>query len=287
MRRFLVASEGQVCDFGAYTDGMAMWKAFFEDGVAGVIRGDEPGLGYYDRFDSERQILRRAHMIFVSEYPVSHPIHRLGLAEQQVKKRLQRHPQESLASWDQRVFEEWVYPTTEAPLNAIKTPYVEIVNPLQSRGVTEVARRLPDHLRVDRNALDTVVRSLGPDVPTAKRSALGTTQAYGGGESGVAAMVNALSADRAERALTRPALDLILAGLTQEASVRPAGRGLAGSVKAAVPRRVMDRLRPVWSLRLGGRGLAFRAYVAVQMCDLLVKDAAALGGEREARGAAR
>ena len=282
MQRFLAMSEGQGCDFGAYTDGMAMWKAFFEEGIAGIIRGDEPGLGYYDRFDSEPQILRRAHMIFVSDYPADHPIHRLGLAEQQVEKRLQRHPPESLASWDQRVFEEWVYPTTEAPLNAIKIPYVEIVNPLQSRAVTEVARRLPDHQRVDRNALASVVRSLGPDVPLAKIGSLGRRTGFWDDDRGLASMRRALEGDSAERVLSRPALDVVLAGLSRPAPPVTARRGAKRTVRAIVPRRVIDRMRPVWPLRLGVRRLGFRTYVAVRMADMLAGDAALLSSDSRA-----
>lgn len=283
MERFLALSEGQVSEFGGYGDGMAMWKAFFEDGVAGVIRGDEPGVGFYDRYDSELQILRRLTITFVSEYPVGHPVHRLGLVEQRWDERLKRRLDESLALWNGRLYEDLKYPARLAPLNAIKGAYVEVVNPLLSRRVTEVVRCLPDRLHFHRRPLTTIVQDLGPPVPTAKSGASGQIPAFWEVEPGKAAIASALSADSAERALDRPALDLVLAGLARPALATPAGCRRAGAVKSLLPTRVIDRMRPVWPLRLSDHKLAFRAYVVVQTTNLLTKDATLLVGRSAGR----
>jgi hypothetical protein len=275
-------SEGQGCDFGAYTDGMAMWKAFFEEGIAGIIRGDEPGMGCTVS-NTERAILREHCRVLVSDYPADHPIHRLGLPEVEPDDDLRRRPGESLRSWGARLEEEWFYPALLSLLNPVKEGYVEVVNPLASRRVTEVTRGLPDHLFAQREGLALVVRSLGSDMPVATASALDEGSPFWDDDRGLASMRRALEGDSAERVLSRPALDVVLAGLSRPAQQAAARRGVKGVMRAVVPRRVIDRVRPVWPLRLGGRELAYRTYVAARMADMLAGDAAALGGERGAR----
>jgi len=281
IERFLAASEGQVCDYDAYTDGMAMWKAFFEAGVAGVIRGDEPGMGCTES-NSEPGILREHRLVLVDAYPEGHPIHRLGLIEVRPDASLRRRPDESLRSWGARLEEEWFYPAILSRLNSIKESYVEVVNPLMSRRVTEATRRLPDSLYVGRGGLAAAVASLGPEMPVATAGSLGASMPFWDDEKGIAIMRSALRDEEAERVFSRPALDVIVGGLSLPAPVAAAGRGaqrgLKGAVRAVVPRRVIDRLRPVWPLRLSDRQLAFRAYVAVRMAAMLSDDARRLEG---------
>jgi asparagine synthetase B (glutamine-hydrolysing) len=277
LQRFLAAGEGQVDQFGGYADGMGVWATFFEDGVAGVIRGDEPAMGYYTRYDSELQILRRWGITFLSEYPPNHPVRSLGLVEQTRDERFRRRSGESLVSWYARMFDEFCSPAMLAPLTPIKCAYVEVVNPLQSRRVAEVARALPDHLMIHRKPLHEMIHSLGPKIPVATEGALRGTGALVQTDSMVATVTGALASADAERVLSRPALDKIVAGLSGGPSAPQAGRGLKDAVKAVVPSRLVDRVRPVWPLRLSGPQLAFRAFIAVQMTDILTRDACALG----------
>ena len=275
MRRFVQLSEGQATDFGAYTDGMAMWKGFFDDGVAGVIRGDEPGLGYYGRYDSEVQIRRQQEITFLSDYPEEHPIRGLGLAEQRWNDSLQRRQDESLARWNQRLVQEFFSPAVLAPLTVIKCAYVEVVNPMQTARVVRIARELPDHLLVHRKPLAAVVRALGPDIPFATHDAHPQSDVFSR-PSFVAAVTAVLSAESAESVLSRPALDSIVSGLSRVTGAVSTGRRWRHAVKAVVPKRLVDRIRPVWPVRLSGQDLAFRASVAVQMVDILSRDARAL-----------
>ena len=275
MRRFVRLSEGQATDISGYADGMAMWKGFFDDGVAGVIRGDEPGLGRYGRYDSEVQIRRQLEITFLSDYPEEHPIRGLGLAEQRWNDSLQRRQDESIARWNQRLVQEFFSPAVLAPLTMIKCAYVEVVNPMQTARVVRIARELPDHLLVHRKPLAAVVRALGPDIPFATHDAHPQSDVFSR-PSFVAAVTAVLSAESAESVLSRPALDSIVSGLSRVTGAVSTGRRWRHAVKAVVPRRLVDRIRPVWPVRLSGRDLAFRASVAVQMVDILSRDARAL-----------
>ena len=274
MRRFVQLSEGQTTDFGGYADGMAMWKGFFDNGVAGVIRGDEPGLGDFGGSDSEVQIRRENEMTLLSDYPEEHPLRGLGLAEQRWDNSLQRRQDETTIRWNQRLEEDF-FPATLAPLTMIKCAYVEVVNPMQSARVVQVARELPDHLLVHRKSLATIVRTLGPDIPLATHDAHPPSDLFSR-PSFVAAVTAVLSAESAESVLSRPALDAIVAGLSRVTGAGSTGRRWRHAARVVVPKRLVDRIRPVWPVRLSGQDLAFRASVAVQMVDILSRDARAL-----------
>jgi len=279
MRRFVLLSEGQVCDFGGYADGMGIWATFFAAGVAGVIRGDEPAFGYDAHFSSDAQVRRGDGIILLSDYPADHPIHGLGLVEQKLDDSLWRRPDESRWSWDYRLDEEMCSPATLAPLTSIKCAFVEVVNPLQSRRVLQAGREMPNHLRLRDASLATILRSLGPAIPFAKNSALGPASAPLQADSFIAAIGKALSSDSAERILRRPALDEMVAALSQEPHTSRTGRGLKNAVTAVGPRRVIKRLRPVGPVRLSGRQLALRTFIAVQMVDILARDAVTLASK--------
>lgn len=49
LRRFAQASEGRIEDFAGYWDGLVLWRALTDEGVSGIIRGDEPGWGNSSR----------------------------------------------------------------------------------------------------------------------------------------------------------------------------------------------------------------------------------------------
>ena len=144
--RFLVAGEGRTDQIAGYLDGLAIWKRFFEAGVSGVIRGDEPGWGY-GTVHSDTYVRRRAHLDIVPDYPQNHLIRRLGLAPQALPDWALRRPDESLMGYRDRLYEGFSFPMYLAPLSDVKCAYVELVNPLQTDRVVRVARELPEALR--------------------------------------------------------------------------------------------------------------------------------------------
>ena len=271
--RFLVAGEGRSEDFAGYTDGLATWKQLFESGVAGVIRGDEPGWGYRT-YHSESYARRRVHLRVLADYPPSHLIHQLGLEPQPVPSHLTRHEQESLTTYRDRIYEAYNLPTFFAALNDVKTPYVEIANPFLTHRVVSVVRSLPDHLREHRRAFAAFVRAYGPDVPFATRAAPAEPTEYLARPGLVAEVREELEASRAESVLDRGALDRLCAAL--DASPRfDARRGLRAAARKVVPDELARRLRPNAAILLSARELAFRVCIASRMTGMLTADAAA------------
>jgi hypothetical protein len=271
--RFLVAGEGRSEDFGGYTDGLATWRRLFESGVAGVIRGDEPGWGYRT-YHSESYARRRVHLRVLADYPPGHLIHRLGLEAQSVPPQLRRREGETLTTYRDRIYEAFNLPSFFAALNDIKTPYVEIANPFLSRRVVSAVRSLPDHLREHRRAFAAFVRAYGPDVPFATKAAPAEPTEYLSRPALLAEIRRELESTRAQRVLDGPALERLTAALDSSPTF-DARRRLRQAARKAIPDDLARRLRPNAAILLSARELAFRFYIASRMAAMLEQDAAA------------
>jgi asparagine synthetase B (glutamine-hydrolysing) len=270
--RFLAAGEGRTEDFAGYTDGLVTWKRLYEAGVAGVIRGDEPGWGYRT-YPTESYARRRVHLIVLDDYKPSHLIHRLGLEPLPVPMDLRRRDDESLTTYRDRIYEAFNAPTFFAALNDIKTPYVEIANPFLSRRVVDVVRSLPDHLREDRRAFATFVRAYGPDLRYASKAAPAEPTEYLARSDLLAEIRRELGSGQAETVLDRQALDRLGAAL-EGSSTTDAHRRLRDAARLAVPAGLARRIRPYSAILLSSRELAFRLYIASRMASMLAQDAA-------------
>jgi asparagine synthetase B (glutamine-hydrolysing) len=273
--RFLAVSEGQTVDFGGYTDGLAVWKTFFDSGVEGVIRGDGASLGYYSDYVSERQIRLRGRQLYVSDYPPAHAVHRLGLHPQSRPEALKLRPGESPLAYSGRLYEQFGFPSWLSSLNDIKSAYVEVVNPLLSRRVVSVAHSLPAPLREHRKSLEAVLESIGPRIPFAKHGALAPASQYLNTPEFRVELRRGLSAPAAEAVFSEGALTVLRSLL--ETPARPTSRpSVRRRVKAKLPKSWAERLKPIPTVRLSDPDLVFRAYIAVGMAEMLTEDAGAL-----------
>ena len=275
--RYLVAGEGRTDQIAGYLDGLAIWKGFFEAGVSGVIRGDEPGWGY-GTVHSDTYVRRRAHLDTVPDYPQSHLIRQLGLAPQVLPDWALRQADESLMHYRDRIYERFSFPVYLAPLSDIKCAYIELVNPLQADRIVRVARELPEALRSQRSGLKAVASELGPPLPLAKHSALaGSSRLLASNRTVIAELMAELSSTAAERIAERHGLDRVVAALGKPGTA-PARRRLRDGVRAVVPRHVRVRVKPDPALRLSAFALALRLHLASRMAAMLSADAAVLRG---------
>ena len=271
--RFLVAGEGRSEDFAGYTDGLATWQTLFESGIAGVIRGDEPGWGYRS-YHSDSYARRRVHLKILADYPSSHLIHHLGLEPQPIPPELLRGERETLTTYRDRIYEAFNLPTFFAALNDVKTPYVEVVNPFLTRRVVSVVRALPDHLRENRRAFAAFVHAFGPEVPFARHAAPADPTEYLARPSLIAELRRELGSSQAESVLERRALDHLAAALDRP-STFDARRRLRQAARKVIPHELARRLQPNAPILLSARELSFRLYIASRMAGMLGQDAAA------------
>jgi hypothetical protein len=273
--RFLVAGEGRTEDFGGYTDGLALWRDLHDSGVAGVIRGDEPGWGYGSYY-SEDYARRKLRLRILSDYPPGHLIQRLGLEGEPVPPELCRREGETFAMYNDRVDDGFLVPTRFAALNDIKAAYVEIANPLLTRRVVAASRRLPDHLRTERAAFSAFVRSRGPDIPFAEHQAVADPAEYLARPDFLAELRRELGSSAAESVLGRDALDLLV-GALQRPSTITIKRKLRDVARRMVPMELARKVYRTPALLLGTRELAFRIYIASRMQEMLRIDGSAPG----------
>src|SRR5690606_5799598 len=89
-----------------------------------------------------------------------------------------KRPDESLAAWRDRLYQQFRLPVMLAALTDLKTPYVEVVNPLLFARVLAYARKLPDALRTDKRLWRATVDAWSPDVPYTKQSDVPSLRAF-------------------------------------------------------------------------------------------------------------
>ena len=171
--RFVRLGEGRVDHMSGYMDGFAMWKVMFEDGVEGLIRGDE-GLGW----DKPKLPLDSAVRIGVGCAPCSdfRNFQGYGLAAQELPPSLLKEKGETLAAWRDRLYHQFRLPTIISALSDLRLAYVEQASPLLSRKVLLAVRQLPDSLRTDKILFRSIVGAMSPRVHFASSGAIASPQ---------------------------------------------------------------------------------------------------------------
>jgi len=167
--RFLTMGEGRTDWFGGYIDGFFLWKTLFEEGILGIIRGDE-GFGWTGVRNSY-EVKASIGAIGVEDLWQLDALAGLGLHElgkQRWPDGFCRRESESLSTWRDRLYHQWRIPFRLAALNELKTSYVEVVNPFLSREIITVIRTMPDSLRTNKTLFRRIVENLGPRIEFAK-----------------------------------------------------------------------------------------------------------------------
>jgi hypothetical protein len=285
LEEFVIRSEGQVMDFTMYVDGFAVWRTLADRGCVGVIRGDNYPWAYLGEFRDIRAVRHHCGADFVEDYAPGHPIRRLGLAAQSWPAHLEQRRDEDLLRYRDRLQRTLYIPARVAPLNQIKSSFVEVVNPLKARRVATVVKSLPERLRLHPGALARVLELHGPPVPFADRPAATLPEILTRADVR-AAMADGLSSGSARLLFDHAALDEIVQGLLQ-----PAGSSGRSSVtrrlRAALPRKIKDVALPVIGNRLDTTELALRMFIAARAVRLFREDAeraAEQPGGRELHG---
>jgi hypothetical protein len=173
-------------------------------------------------------------------------------------------------------------PRVLATLNLLKCAYLEVAEPLLSRAVAHLARRILLTGRAIPVMRDLTMQE-GPDLPFATDSALASIERCVR-EGAVAQEVRReLSSETATRVFSGNAIELLLGAMADHSSDKGLAwkRALRGAARLAPARaqRLGTQVVPVCVLPFQ---LAFRAYIASRTVDMLAADAAAsaLSGRR-------
>jgi hypothetical protein len=266
LERFVTVSEGQLPDFTMYADALETWETLAAEGCVGVVRGDNHGWGYLGEFSSDLNVRHHCGADLLDDYAPSHPIRRLGLPRQSWSAELTRRDGEDLLGYRDRLQHSLFIPSRISPLNHLKAPYLEIVNPLQARRVADVVASLPERLRVHPGALARALDVHGPAVPFASLPAATLHQILAAAATREV-IAEGLRTATARRLFDAPALEAVARELVSPPR-RPGRARAARTLRAMVPRRVLNVAMPMVGARLDSREMALRMFVAARAVEL-------------------
>jgi hypothetical protein len=270
--RFLVCGEGRIDHISGYMDGFKIWKTLFEDGVHGILRGDE-GFGWVP-VSSPLDVRNRIGLLLWSDFVNLKPLEEFGLSGQALPGSLLQREGESLETWRDRLYHEFRIPVFLAPLNDLKVPYVEVGNPLLSRKLIQQVRRMPDHLRTDKKLYKTIVRSMSPpNIGFAKYSAIESSRSILRSGQAVGLIKDELSSDYGSCILPRQLIEYILRNLETAREDANQRRTAKHAIRRYTPTWLRNRVLGILKPRMDFNILAFRAYVICKMGKMLAADA--------------
>jgi hypothetical protein len=275
--RFLVAGEGRVASITGYLDGFRIWKTFYDEGVDGIIRGDEAfgWLPIRGAFGARRS----TGPTMLEDVLADSAVSSLGMAQQSIPADLQRRPGETSATWRDRLYQQFRLPVLLAALNDLKSAYVEIANPLLNASVLECVRQLPDRLRTDKRLWREIVRDWGPDIAAARGIAIVPLKGFLKDKAMLELMHEELRSDAAAAALGADCCAALLPGVQEQLAREPSkSHKRLGAVRSSMA----SRTRALGERIFGGRRrvdpltLAFRGSIVSRMHTMLAEDATAL-----------
>jgi hypothetical protein len=283
--RFLALGEGRVDSISAYVDGFEIWKTLFEHGYGAVIRGDE-AFGWVP-VRSAFAVRSATNLATLADFFSANELETFELPGQPLPESLTRARGETLATWRDRLYQQSRIPTCLAALTDLKTAYLEVGNPLLTRGVLQCVRALPDELRTDKRLWLEIVAAQLPQIPLARRVAIPSVTDFLSGHAVLELLFDELASERATALLAPPLLARCRAAL--QVAQRTAGQTRRrrdwrdSPLAPVVPAPVRAVIRNWRATRPSIRPLmlAFRAFVATRMHARLAADAVLPLAERE------
>ena len=281
IQRYLVAGDGRTDGLLAYVDGLRCWRMLFESGVRGVIRGEHGfGPGPTPPFMDHAEV---RHLNSITRWRDHACVPRFAefgmpqLDEQHWPDSLAGPSGESAEDWRDRSYQLYRIPTFHGGQSDLKAAYVEIASPLLVRGILELTRSLPQHLRDGKRLFREVVSPLDVPVGYAVEPALLKAKDLMANPAFAEVLCEELASRRLRNTFTSEFADFLLASF----SVAPAKRlvrrlvnGRRRRLQFLLPGKLQSRLRR----RLKGRSVdlrrvALRACIASRMLERLATDA--------------
>lgn len=274
---FLATHGGTNESLFAYLDGMAMWRGFAEEGVQGILRGDQ-GFGFSARPEKDAQIA--VGMLLPEDVFPQAEAEQLTGGRVRVPESLRLQPGESDQTYADRLYHAYRMPFGLAALNGIKAPFVEVANPLLARPVQTLLRAMPDRLRAERALYCRVVEKLSPPIPFASEPADDQESTFIHSPGFLTWIRTELTGERAQSLLPEPIrLRLLLSLDSQGGGKAPALRTF---LKRVLPKALVKTLTThLPHRRPPMQRFAFRAALAMRTLAQRERDQAALAATAE------
>lgn len=273
--RFLVCGEGRVCDIGGYMDGFRIWKELFEEGVYGIIRGDE-GFGG-NHVVSEVDVRHHMRFPFFSDFSNLKKLSDFGIPKQEFPAWLNRKEDESLEQWRDRMNHQYEIPVVFAALTDLKLAFVEVINPLLTRRVLSVVRTMPDKFRSNKRLFRKIVRKMDPDIKFAKKDATATPDNLLYDEKVINEFYSELNSIHTNEIFTSAFINCLLNNLKSNKNYRKSfNHRMIALIKKTMPSSLKNLLRSSGAnVSLDHNMLVFRSYMISKMNRMLIDDSKA------------
>jgi hypothetical protein len=271
MDRFLSCGEGRTDQLSGYADGMKIWKDLRENGIRGIIRGDE-GFGWLP-VSSELTARSAVGYVLCSDYPLLEALTQFGLPPQGFLD-YYRQNNETPSTWRDRLYHVYRLPTMLAALSDLKLSYIELINPLLSRRILNRVRELPDHLRDDKALFKDIVNSISPDIPYATKGATAAPEDILRKAATVDLMQEILHACPREL-INSEFIDHVLKGITaSDPSNHHSSVSLVKTLKKFTPLFIKNFLRDGGILKqsIDPFTVAFRVCIIIRMYQMFCED---------------
>lgn len=273
--RFLSASGGTTDQLFPYLDGLRMWTGFADQGIAGVIRGDE-GFGWVP-VKSEAHARSSVGLTRLGDFMGDAEAEEIAEGGQRLPEEWERRPEESIPAYRDRLYHGYRIPVGLAALNDVKAPFVEIASPLLAREVLAFIRRMPDAQRTDKALFRRIAKALSPPLPYATTGADDDRNGYLGSGPYTRWFKEELSSPMAGALLPAFLQAELLAALAGPASGGHSSRSARAMLKRIIPTAWVRAARAqMGPERPSRRLLALRAALAIRMVRLLEEDARTL-----------
>jgi len=266
INRFLYLGEGRVDHISGYMDGFKIWKEFFEDGVEGLIRGDE-GFGWID-VSSPLSVRLSIGCALCSDFS---NLKKYPEFNQEFPTPLQQREGESIYMWRDRLYHQYRLPTMLSSLTYLKLGYVEQVNPLLSREIFNIIRELPDEFRNNKLIFKEIVNDMVP-IDVASKNAIASPKDILEGEEFLKLLELELQSSTAKDILPVEFLDTILNNIRKKSniSIKEVIKSiLPMGIKKVIKNQIKDNT-PLSNQSY--KVLGFRVFIIVRMNKILQQD---------------
>ncbi|MDR9365942.1 MAG: asparagine synthase-related protein [Balneolaceae bacterium] len=272
--RFILCGEGRIDHIAAYMDGMEIWRKFYEEGVKGVIRGDE-GFGWSD-VSSELTARLNTGCALCTDFRNLKKLYNLqDLPRQELPDFLQKDENETVEQWRDRLYHSYRLPTVLSALSDIKFSYVDQLTPLLSARILKAVRSLPDSCRTNKVLFKKIVESLAPDIPIATKSANASPGEILKTKEMVQLMSDEFNSETVRSLFTEGFIEYVKNGMAKQDPTKDSEKkaGLVGKLKSFIPQKIR-----FWFQDMGvgpvldGNKLAFRIFIIIRMHNILNKE---------------
>ncbi len=268
--RFVAMGEGRIDNFADYLDGFKTWKMIYEEGIEGIIRGDE-GFGCH-HYWSDITISLNQSLNLCTDIANLKDYRKYGFSEQKIPLYLKRKKGESLSTWRDRLFHAHTIPTVFAALSDLKLAFVEQVNPFLFKKILLEVRQQPDKLRTEKFLFKKIVDSLSPNIDYATASSSASLRKIFRTKDIANLLLTELTSDVAKHIFPGSFLDYLIMNLnyndhTITTEVRSSS--FLSLIKRIIPRSFKNIMQKMILPQVDFNILAFRVLMICRMYKIL------------------